>query len=46
MSSNWLMSISMVESFVGIMIPSTADDENHYDVHFTRAQNNAKAQEV
>ena len=45
-SSNSVMSISMVETFVGMMIPATADDEHHHDVHFTRAQNNAKSQKV
>jgi len=29
-----------------MMIPATADDENHHDVHFTQAQNNAKSQKV
>ncbi len=36
----------MVESFVGMMIPATEADENHYGVHFKRAQNNAHPQSV
>jgi hypothetical protein len=29
-----------------MMIPTTADDEQHGDIHFTQAQNNAGAQNV